>query len=1307
MKGKREFYRKAYLKNYPKKGSISFPDPPSKLSESPFTIILSMLPAIAMGASIFLSVSRSSDGKLQIPLYMIVMCIGFLTAPIVSVSRYFDSKKKYNKEKEYWESEIEKISGKYVAECEKSKKLLIGIFKPYMGEKLTSQENYEKIAEDMPPFLWNSLPGDGDYAKAYIGTYTADVLFQAEVSKGVKILEKDVQAVWDEKKNLVQTMIANTPFIYDFMLYPALGICGGKNTMQSINEIVINMALRHGYDRMKVALISNQKNFEENYAYIKWLPHIWNSRNTRRMIALCEEDIYELENEISDYYHLPQREQSSMFLLCIIDDFSYLEKKPLLRWINEKRFGTFLFSIFKGEKAAELPSSCEHYLCVSDKNMEANYFDSEVISYEDNQLKGIYVQYDSCDKDSAEKITRKLASVKIMDTENTSDIPSKVNFLENEMIASVENFDISKEWKDYKDNITACIGTGSENRKVMLDFSDGINIHMIVIGTSGSGKSQFLISMVLDMMMHYSAEQINFVFMDFKGNAFSSAFSHKSESGTLIYPNHIVGSISNIESDGEYQITRIRTMLKKEISRRENLLTQAVKNGKITEAKIDLYQKKFKSKGSTETVGDVEFVPMPELFLIVDEFMELLDSYGSIISEFNMIARTGRSLGIHLILSAQKMSGRLSPQISANAGTRICFRVIDPSDSVEMIGTDDACYIDSNMFGRSYFKSGITLKEFQSPLSDTAYTESTAPSFGEVDSYGKIKETKYKETKEFKITQRQAVIGKICQTQEYIKEKIMVLTEPLPEMLDFEKNTKEITGDVSGFPIGKRDNIYSQCYDIAEINFQRGNWEVQGIARCGKTNLLIVLLLSAAYYSKNKYSFFLCDLQSSELKKYCFLKNVSPQLIDNIERLTRLIYYLMDEIKRRKNKNNGEYDNTVIIIDNYDYIVEKYEYILPELSSLFTRGPKYNIWFVVAHTEKITGYQSKSVDFYNKVVMMQKTESNYSNLVDLRDVKRINRVPGRGFITGDTVLEMQTFTLPYNPTDEKELIKKVNEGFENSKKHHEVKVLPATLNIKDFNRYFESHTDNPNKFFVGISSLDLQPVSIPLFEKHYLAVTCSDAKFRIDFIKTFLQFHLKTSSIWRGKKILVVTKNDGLKNMLEDIFIENFSYSPGEEIPDICLLDLRDIRGKMKNNDVEELDRVINELREEERIVITENIPDFYNDLEGAGREAFFNKFIGYFMNIYKNEFPGAWINCLTEADLNKRSEFLACKVEQRDAEMLSQDEPKNLQLGIGQYISENKLLSIDIPYSGVSLPPNQAWLRENGRYSRVLCIES
>lgn len=1312
MNGKRDFYRKAYLKGYPKKGSIQFPEPPSA-PESLWYPILSAVPTVAMILSIIMSMKMSGN----IPIYLIIMCIGFIASPAMTIARYISNLLKYQNEKEYWQTEIDKAFRIYNEESDKSRRLLKESFKfsvkSSSGAFVDSSLQYLEIADKMPPFLWNALSGDGDYAQGYIGTYNAETFFQAQISKGIKILDKECKNKWDEIQESIQKVVANTPFIYDFIKHPALGICGNyRLSSELINSLVINMAIRHGYDCMKIALISNKENLEKNYSYIKWLPHIWNSKNTRRMIALCEEDIYELENEISVYYHLPQREKNNMFLLCIVDDSSYLERKPLLRWINEKRFGTFLFSVFQKTDKEDLPSSCEHFLCISDNDKRADYYDGEVISYEeDGAMKGIPVFYDSIEADMALKIARKLASVQIMDTENTSDIPSMVYFLENENISSVKSFPIEREWNIPVSEVSACIGTGAENRKIILNFSDGINIHMIVIGTSGSGKSQFLISMVLDMMLHYSADEVNFVFMDFKGNAFSSAFAYALDTlpeRTLIYPNHVAGSVSNIESDGEYQITRIRILLKKEISKRESLLSRATEMGLIREARIDLYQESYRNN---RMENYEEFINLPELFIIADEFMELLETYSSIVSEFSMIARKGRSLGIHLILSSQKMGGRLSPQISANAGTRICFRVIDPSDSNEMIGTDDAYYIDSGMFGRGYLKSGTLLQEFQSPLSETPYAEHNAPLFGEVNDYGRIiendSEKKHGYDVKSGITERQAVIQKVCESQKHSENKAMVVTEPLPETLDLKKFLESIKF-TSGIPVGKTDNIYAQCYDTAEIDFRKGNWTVQGVSRCGKTSLLEVLLISSAYYYNNSdsnYHFFICDLQSTELKKYCRLRNVSGTFINSIELLIRLIYRLNEEICNRK-KHNADQRNIVVIIDNYDYIVEKYEYILPELSELFSRGSKYRIYFIVSHSERIAGYQSRSVDFYNKVVMMQKNESDYSNFMNLRDIKTIRRVTGRGFITGDVVLEMQTFTLPYGEQAVQDIISDINTGI---KRRFEMKIetLPEILPSREFIAMLDdlNNTDS-EKFYAGISSRDIRPVAISLSEKRYIAVTCSDTQVRTDFIRTMLDIHINMD-IWSGKNILIITRNSNFKrNLLSDFDSEGigkrfYSYQKGEPVPDFCLLDLCDI------SDFDEERRLLAELESKPRIVITENFPVFYDDLCNIRHEAFFQDFIAYLMNIYLNTVGGAWINCISEADLRDKSDFLNCMIEARNyAVMLCEDELKNIHLGLGQLINERNLISIDTAFSGISLPTNQAWLRENGKYSRILCTE-
>ena len=92
------------------------------------------------------------------------------------------------------------------------------------------------------------------------------------------------------------------------------------------------------------------------------------------------------------------------------------------------------------------------------------------------------------------------------------------------------------------------------------------------------------------------------------------------------------------------------------------------------------------------------------MFIISDEFAELKSQQPEFMSELISTARIGRSLGVHLILATQKPSGVVNDQIWANSKFKICLKVQDRGDSMEMLKRPEAASIKET--GRFYLQVG-------------------------------------------------------------------------------------------------------------------------------------------------------------------------------------------------------------------------------------------------------------------------------------------------------------------------------------------------------------------------------------------------------------------------------------------------------------------------------------------------------------------------------------------------------------------------------------------------------------------------
>lgn len=179
--------------------------------------------------------------------------------------------------------------------------------------------------------------------------------------------------------------------------------------------------------------------------------------------------------------------------------------------------------------------------------------------------------------------------------------------------------------------------------------------HAIVGGTTGSGKSELLVSWILALSTAWSPAAVNFLLIDFKGG---SAFA------PLRDLPHVVGIVTDL--DGR-QAARALLSLRAESRFRERTIADA---------------------GASAI--DNPAVNLPRLVIVVDEFAAMASDFPELHELFVDLAARGRSLGLHLILCTQRPAGVVRDSILANSSLRISLRVNNRADSIAVIGTADA-----------------------------------------------------------------------------------------------------------------------------------------------------------------------------------------------------------------------------------------------------------------------------------------------------------------------------------------------------------------------------------------------------------------------------------------------------------------------------------------------------------------------------------------------------------------------------------------------------------------------------------------
>ncbi|WP_258802659.1 FtsK/SpoIIIE domain-containing protein [Pseudarthrobacter sp. NS4] len=244
--------------------------------------------------------------------------------------------------------------------------------------------------------------------------------------------------------------------------------------------------------------------------------------------------------------------------------------------------------------------------------------------------------------------------------------------------------------------LAAPLGLGRGGARVLDLQADGP--HLLVAGTTGSGKSELLRSLALALALSHPPDRVSFLFVDFKGG---------SGLGPLQGLVHCVGLLTDLAS---YELERTLTSLRAEIRFREEALASA----------------RVPDLAAYRSTPASEHLVIPHLVIIIDEFRMLVDDAPEVLRELMRIASIGRSLGIHLVMATQRPQGALTADIRANVTSSIALRVQSDMESVDIIGSKEAAAISIDAPGRAFLARGTErAQEFQAATTGLTPMESS------------------------------------------------------------------------------------------------------------------------------------------------------------------------------------------------------------------------------------------------------------------------------------------------------------------------------------------------------------------------------------------------------------------------------------------------------------------------------------------------------------------------------------------------------------------------------------------------------
>ena len=256
------------------------------------------------------------------------------------------------------------------------------------------------------------------------------------------------------------------------------------------------------------------------------------------------------------------------------------------------------------------------------------------------------------------------------------------------------------------DRLKVPIGIAEDGHRVELDIKEaaqgGMGPHGLLIGATGSGKSELLRTLVLALALTHSSEILNFVLTDFKGGATFLGLD------TLPHTSAVITNLA----DEEALVSRMQEALHGEMVRRQELLRRAGKFSSLLD-----YEAARRAGAPLD--------PLPTLFVIVDEFSELLAAHPDFAELFVMIGRLGRSLGVHLLLASQRLDDGRMHKLESHLSYRISLRTFSAMESRSVIGVPDAYQLPGAP-GNGYIRTDVsTLIRFKAAYVSGRYQRRT------------------------------------------------------------------------------------------------------------------------------------------------------------------------------------------------------------------------------------------------------------------------------------------------------------------------------------------------------------------------------------------------------------------------------------------------------------------------------------------------------------------------------------------------------------------------------------------------------
>ena len=1114
-----------------KEEELRIDSPPGKVESDDTPLLFTIGPMITMTMTSAVSVSTSvinlMNGKSSmlsaLPAIFISVLMIVSTILWPSLMRKFNKKRQKQKEEERQQKYSE-----YLKEKQNKIIFLKNNQQQILLENYKEPKDLQSIILSKKRNLWERQISSEDFLNVRLGIGTVPLKVKLSYSmEDFSMVEDNLK---DELNKIADSAkdVVSCPVTIDLTERNKLVIIGERFYKESmIKSILLQLSTYHAYNDLKLVFMINDtaSDIWENF---KILPHTWSNQKDIRFFANTYEEMTKLSFYLEQVFTSRKYTDDNdklvenditfrdvqPYYLIIVDNIKRNKNIEIIDKILKEDRNLGFGLIILNDGISNLPNECNDFLT-------ANGEKSAILKNDLNKENQQSFVMDSTDEVNLGLMCEKLSNIPIKYTNSFDELKNSIGFLEMYKVGKVEQLNVLDRWQnsDPVNSLSVPIGVRADGELFTLDLHEKFHgPHGLIAGMTGSGKSEFIITYILSMCLNFSPEEVSFVLIDYKGGGLTGAFENKL---TGVRLPHLAGTITNLDTA---EIKRSLSSIQSELKRRQTLFNEV--KLKLNESTLDIY--KYQQLYRAGLIKE----PISHLFIISDEFAELKSQQTEFMDELISTARIGRSLGVHLILATQKPSGIVDDQIWSNSKFKVCLKVQEKADSMDVIKCPDAVTL--KKAGRFYLQVGYN--DFfaigQAAYAGTKYipkdkvTKVVNRDISFINNIGdtiKNIETVKREEGISKGEELSNVLGYICESAKsknlYAKklwlDKIPaeIFVTNLMRKYSFNSTPWNIEA-----VIGEYDDPNNQKQHLLTLDFNNGgNTLIYGSSN--KEIMLSSIIYSLIInHTSDEVNIYIIDFGSEMFGTFSSAPQVGDVVfINDAEKLHNLFGRISKELDKRKKlfaDYNGNYNlyiknsgktlpQFIIFINNYEALTENYEDYIDIISSLSREGEKYGISFVIS-ASGVNAVRGKTSQNFNKQFCLQFNDPNdYTGILGPTHGMVPSNIEGRGLVKIDgTIYEYQT-AYPYKWDEINTFIKNIcNQLNEKVKKKAEkIAILPTHVRIQDISNRLQSVKSTP----IGIQKNSLEVSTFDFMKAPISLISAQDTSLLDKFIPSLGQ----------------------------------------------------------------------------------------------------------------------------------------------------------------------------------------------------------